>query len=348
LKKKKSTTYFKHKKGIKKKMPRFPRVYLEGALYYITTKADYQLNLFRDDSDKNRYLFFIFEYRNQYKFKLYALTLTPTESHLLIEPSQEYTVSQIMHDVNANYTKYYNKKYEKKGHLFEERFKAVLIEKQAYLLEMTRFIHRIILKENPGLQLKDYRWSSYPSYLKIEQDKTVAANVDADEVLDLFSGAENKQLAYTEFVEKANRGELEDFENKMYRASVVGSEKFVEKIKEISKAAAEAGQEQPEYLEELTLEKRKRHRAVYVLVACVVIFLGIGIFLLKGNANLKREIKEVSLEKDEMFTRDLISKKQEISRELEEKYRADMVSYKAAAMRLQEMQKKDAQKEGKL
>jgi len=330
-------------------MPRLPRVNLEGALYYITTKADYKLNLFRDDSDKNRYLFFIFEYKGLYNFKLYSLALTSNESHLLIEPSQQFTVSQIMHDVNANYTKYYNKKYEKKGHLFEERFKAVLIEKQGYLLEMTRFVHRIVLKDNPLTQLKDYRWSSYLSYIKTEQDKNISANIDCEEVLNLFSlPLENRPATYQEFVEKASRLDLEAFENKMYKASVVGSEKFVERIKEISKAAAEAGQEQPDGSAELFLEKRKRNRAVYILVVSILVFLGVGSFLLLGNANLKREIKEVALEKDEMFAKDVISTKKEISRELEEKYRADMVSYKATAMRLQEIEKKDRQKKEKL
>jgi putative transposase len=315
----------------------------------LKTKADYKLNLFRDDSDKNRYLFFIFEYKALHNFKLYSFVLTPQESHLLIEPSQQFTISQIMHDVNANYTKYYNKKYEKKGHLFEERFKAVLIEKQSHLLEMTRFLHRIVLKDNPALQLKDQRWSSYLSYVKAEQDKNICSNIDYEEVLNLLSSPlENKAGAYQEFVEKARQEDLEVFENKMYKTSVVGSEKFVERIKEISKVAAEAGQDQSEINAELFLEKRKTNRAVYVLVTFILVFLGVGSFLLKGNANLKREIKEVGLVKDEMFTRDLIATKQEVSRDLEEKYRADMVSYKVTAMRLQEIENKDRQKKEKL
>jgi len=326
-------------------MPRFPRVNLEGALYYITTKVDYKFNLFRDDSDKNRYLFFIFEYKNTHNFKLYSLALTSNESHLLIEPSQQFTVSQIMHDVNANYTKYYNKKYEKKGHLFEERFKAILVEKQSYLLEMTRFVHRIVLKNNTLLQLKDYRWSSYLSYIKAEQDKNIYSNIDCEEVLNLLSpDSENKPAAYQEFVEKASRQDLETFENKLYRSPVVGSEKFVERIKEISKAVAEAGQEQLEASEDLFLEKRKRNRAIYTLAVFVLVFLVVGSFLLKGNANLKREIKQVAIEKDEIFTKNLIASQKEISQDLEEKYRADMISYKAAALRLQQVEKKERQK----
>jgi len=328
-------------------MPRFPRVNLEGALYYITTKADYKLNLFRDDSDKNRYLSFLFEYKNLYNFKLFSLVLTPTESHLLIEPSQQFTVSQIMHDVNANYTKYYNKKYEKKGHLFEERFKAVLIEKKGLLLEITRFVHRIVLKENILTQLKDYKWSSYSSYLKTESDKNILSNIDCDEVLNLLSSAENRSASYQQFVEKSSRQEIESFENKMYRASVEGSEDFVEKIKEISKAAAEAGQEQPDENTEASLEKAKKNRMVLAGLILLV-FFGTSAFFIIGNANLKREIKEAALEKDEIFVKDLIATKQEVSKDLEEKYRADMVSYKVTAMRLQELEKKDRQKEEKL
>jgi len=73
-------------------MPRFPRVYFEGALYYITTKADYELDLFRDDGDRMRYISFILEYKKLYNFKFYSFVLTSKESHLVIEPSQKFTI----------------------------------------------------------------------------------------------------------------------------------------------------------------------------------------------------------------------------------------------------------------
>ncbi|MFA4988493.1 MAG: transposase [Candidatus Omnitrophota bacterium] len=329
-------------------MPRFPRVNLEGALYYITTKADYKLNLFRDEGDNTRYISFLAEYKQSYNFKLYAFVLTSKESHLLIEPSQQYTVSQIMHDVNANYTKYYNKKYEKKGHLFEERFKAVLIEKNGYLLKMTRFIHRIPLKAGSS-PLCDYRWSSYLSYIGREEDKNISANTDYTDVLNSFPvSGDNRMEAYRSFTENPDKKELLEFESKMHRASVVGSEEFMDRIKQIlDNPPPEADDLLAEAEAWRGAARKKMSVMALVLAAFILIFLGVNSSLWKGNAKLKREIKEVNLEKDEIFARDLIDSKKQISRELEEKYRADMVSYKAAAIRLQELENKERKEQDK-
>jgi len=316
-------------------MSRFPRVHFEGALYYITTKADYKLNLFRDDSDRSYYLSLIFDYKSQYNYKLYSLALISNESHLLIEPSSQFTISQIMHDINANYTKYYNKKYERKGHLFEERFKAILIEKEKYLFDITRHIHCVPLKENPAMELKDYKWSSYPCYIKTEQNKDVCLNVDIGEVLSLFSGGPE---AYRNYVDKAFKEDVDAFEDKLYRTPVVGTEEFVEKVKEISKAAAA----------EPVREKRISKSLISVFAVFIVLFLGVNVFLLKNNAKLKHAIDRISLIKDEEFTKDLIVTKQKLNRDLEEKYRADMVSYKVMAARLKEMEESKKEKGEKL
>jgi REP element-mobilizing transposase RayT len=324
-------------------MARFPRVHFEGALYYIMTKADYKLNLFRDDSDRSYYLSLVFDYKSQYSYKLYSLALISNESHLLIEPSSGFTISQIMHDINANYTKYYNKKYERKGHLFEERFKAILIEKESYLSDITRYIHRIALKENPVAQLVDCKWSSYPCYVKAEQDKNICLNMDTGEVLDLFS---NRPEIYKDYVEKALMEDMKAFEDKLYRTPVVGTKEFVERIKEISKSAmvVEVKQDKAGFLP----EKRTANKLVSVFVVLIILFLGVNGFLLKNNAKLKRAINEINLTKDESFTKDLIATKQKLNRDLEEKYRADMVSYKVMAMRLKEIEKNKNEKGKKL
>ena len=210
-------------------MPRFPRVYFKEALYYILTKGEYNTSLFTEDSDLSQYLALISEYKKQYKFKLYAIALIPGQTHMLIEPALNTTISEIMHDINANYTKYYNKKYERKGHLFEERFNAILVEKETSLLEMTRYIHR----------LEGCKWNSYSSYAKTgSASGNIQIEIDSEEILKSFSqDIEAGYGLYCGFVENAKREDLENFNKKLYRTSIVGTKEFVEKIKQISKTA---------------------------------------------------------------------------------------------------------------
>ena len=317
-------------------MPRFPRINFEGALYYVATKADHKLNLFRDDSDKSYYISLISDYKSQYKFKLYTLALISNETHLLIKPSSDFTISQIMHDINANYTKYYNKKYERKGHLFKERFKAIFIEKAQYLLEMTRYIHRIVLKENPIVELKDYKWSSYLCYINLQQDTTICPNVEYDEVLSLFSETSgNRPGLYQDFVEKAGKDELGNFSKRLYRTSVVGTKEFVKKIKQLSITA----QKEPPASQAVIIPgKRIIKRWIPVFASLVVVFLGINLFLLKSNEDLKKAIKEVSIKGELEYTERLRTAKENLKKDLEEKHRADLVSYKVMARNLEKLQ----------
>lgn len=319
-------------------MPRFPRIHFEGALYYILTKSEYRLNLFKDDSDKSYYLSLINDYKKQYNFKLYSIALISIETHLLIAPSTDFTISQIMHDVNANYTKYYNKKYERKGHLFKERFKAVLIEKEQYLLEMTRYIHRIVLKEDPMVQLKDYKWSSYPCYIKAEnQNQDICTNVEYDEVLRIFSQLRSRPGLdpYKECVEEASKEDLEIFKKKLYRTSVVGTKEFMKKVKELSMAAQRDAQ-----VDQTVIIPGKRiiKRWIPVFASLIVFFIGINLFLLKSNEDLKKAIKEASIKDESQYTERLSTAKENLKKDLEEKHRADLVSYRVMASRLEKLQ----------
>ncbi len=135
-------------------MPRLPRIHLEKAIYYVTSKGTHNEIVFREEADYRMYLELLAKYKNQHKFKLYSYSLLPDRLHLLIETSEGASISEIMHDLNSLYTKYYNGRYVRRGHLFEARFKSVLVEKLNYLLPMTRHIHHTPLShlsktENP-------------------------------------------------------------------------------------------------------------------------------------------------------------------------------------------------------
>ncbi|MFA6357512.1 MAG: transposase [Candidatus Omnitrophota bacterium] len=342
-------------------MPRLPRIYLEGALYYVVAEAGQNIGLFKDNADYSTYLALVNKYKSQYQFKLFSFVLMSNQVNMLIETLPDTTFSQIMHDINSAYTKYFNGRYERSGHLFKERFRAILIEKENYLSGVTRFMHLLPVDTHLVKQPGDYHWSSYQAYLSnltsnCATDKLIMSigpeqmGMDIKEVLDNFSKELDKaRLMYQEFVEKAEKKEIDLYKNKLYRASVVGTAAFIEKVIQISKTASTDVEEtQADEGIAPVPKKNRTNQLVYVLVVFILIFLGINSFLLKGNVNLKKEIKEVALEKDELFTKDLLATKQELSRELEEKYRADMVSYKVTAMRLQEMNKRVKEKGEKL
>ena len=142
-------------------MGRLPRVYVENALYYVTSKGGHGQDTFIDEADYREYINLIDRYKKQYGFKLYSYALLPTHLHLLIELNESVNISSIMHDINSLYTKMFNGKYKRKRHLFQSRFKAVIAEKTANLLPLTRHIHRNSSRIGISDDPKDYPFSSH-------------------------------------------------------------------------------------------------------------------------------------------------------------------------------------------
>ncbi len=122
-------------------MIKIPKIHIEGALYYVTTRGDNNEDIFKEPEDYKTYLGLLRKYKEQYGFKLFSFMLAPNHLHLLFELKMGITISDIMHDLNGNYTKYFNSKYERKGHLFQERSKMVLAEKDKYLLPIIAYMH---------------------------------------------------------------------------------------------------------------------------------------------------------------------------------------------------------------
>ena len=210
-------------------MPRWPRVYLPDALYYVTVMGIYEQEIFKEAEDYKMLLDMVKKYKEEYGFKLYAYALLPNHFHLLLELSgrqkDEKGISAIMHDLNSSYTKYFNGKYARKGHLFKERFRATLVEKQPFLIKVAAYIHLNPQRLNLVSDAKDYPYTSYHFYLEKEIPIDGLINAERNEILGLSGGS-----SYEEAVNGLIKDLDLNFRNCLKRG-ILGSKEFEEKVR---------------------------------------------------------------------------------------------------------------------
>jgi putative transposase len=207
-------------------MARKPRIHFPGALYHVIARGNRRERIFRDEKDYQLYLNLLREYKDRYGFYLYAYTLIPNHVHLLIEVGQ-YPLSRLMQNLQFRYTRNFNIKYKNYGHLFQGRYKAILCEKDSYLLELSAYIHLNALRAGLVEDPIKYRWSSYRSYVRENKDDLV----ERDFLFAQFS--QNKKVAmrqYERFVKgRMGQGHREDF-YELKEQRFLGEEEFVENV----------------------------------------------------------------------------------------------------------------------
>lgn len=273
-------------------MPRVPRIYLEGALYYVTSKAIHGQNLFVDKEDYAMYQELLKKNKNQHGFKLYAFCLLPGHVHFLAETKPQTSLSDIMHNITSSYTKYYNKKYGRQGHLFRGRFRATLIEKEPYLLKLIRYIH--LNPKQLGLvsDAKEYSYSSYLYYtyytINPEQaqvfsqgrvewvDSKLDLRAEINEVIGFLSG-----VSYEDYMAHASVDEGNRLAKELHRSHFLGSEEFGTRIRE---KLEEAGVRPP--------ESQGPNRRVAVIVVSGVIAAALSGSLILSAMSRGRKIEK--------------------------------------------------------
>jgi putative transposase len=115
-------------------MPRKPRVHFPGALYHVIVRGNKGQKVFRREAEFNLYLRLLGEYKETFGFVIFAYTLMPTHVHLPVEAKGK-PLSGLMQRLQFRYTRNYNIRYKTWGHLFQGRYKAILCEKDSYLVE---------------------------------------------------------------------------------------------------------------------------------------------------------------------------------------------------------------------
>jgi putative transposase len=145
-------------------MARKPRVHFSGALCHVIARGNQRQDIFLDDTDLQTYLTYLSENKLKFSLHLYAYALMKNHLHLLLEVN-EVALSQAMQILQFRYTRYFNKRYKKVGHLFQGRYKAILCDKDRYLLELVRYIHLNPVRAGVVESPENYPWTGHLEYL---------------------------------------------------------------------------------------------------------------------------------------------------------------------------------------
>ena len=146
-------------------MPRLPRVHLQDVAYYVSLEGPQNELIFKDAADYKKYGELLAKFKDEFQFKLFAYALLPMRLELLVETTEEHPISQIMQKITPSYTKYYNNRYQRKGHLFQKRFRSVILEKDTYLLALTRFVHLAPSRARVEENMIELAQTSYGAYV---------------------------------------------------------------------------------------------------------------------------------------------------------------------------------------
>lgn len=216
-------------------MPRMPRIHVLNALYFITSFGDVDRKLFLDDRDYKAYLQLLVEYTESYGIKLIAYILLKDRVQMCVEPKrQDGTVSMLMHDVTSRYTKYYNRRYERNGHLFQSRFRSAIVEKTPNeLLNLTAWIHLSQRIYDAEVEWSNYPFSSVAQYMgDSASGNVIKAEVQNEVYQSIDLNARSEQ--YGSFLRKLTLQNLQVFERR-FAKRVVGSASFISRVRSLSK-----------------------------------------------------------------------------------------------------------------
>lgn len=218
-------------------MARPLRIQYPGAVYHVTCRGNERKEIFRDDRDREAFLNILFRSVNIYNIKIYGYILMDNHFHFLLETPLG-NLGEVMRHFNITYTSYFNRRHKRVGHLYQGRYKSIVVDKGEYLSVLSRYIHLnpIRTKQMRGKTVKekigylmDYKWSTLRGYIhKGKRDE----GIEYETVLSEYGGDnDNGRGAYTRRIQVDIADGLE-VKDKVIGQSILGGEKFIKWIKE--------------------------------------------------------------------------------------------------------------------
>jgi REP element-mobilizing transposase RayT len=177
-------------------MARALRIEFPGAFYHITSRGNEKKDIFRSRKDRERFLFYIESVAERYDAVVHTYCLMTNHYHLLLETPRG-NLSEIMQYVNGAYTTYFNVKRKRSGHLFQGRFKSIVVDADEYAMELSRYIHLNPVRAGIVGKPEDHEWSSYRAYI----GNSVAPDWLKSELILSGFGGKSREKNYRAFVE---------------------------------------------------------------------------------------------------------------------------------------------------
>ena len=204
-------------------MARRPRLFAPGLLYHVIVRGNQRRKTFYDERDYRVYLGRLARYRQRYGYIIHAYCLMPNHVHLLVESGRS-PLGKFMQGLQQSYSQYFNLRHRKVGHVFQGRYQAIVCQKEAYLLELLRYIHLNPLRAGLSKDPKGYPYTGHQAYLQGKPTEII----DPRKILTMVGGP----AGYRNFIRDGIRGGHQEQYYELQDQRFLGTESFGEKLQE--------------------------------------------------------------------------------------------------------------------
>lgn len=151
-------------------MTRPTRLIIDNSVHHVMTRGNQKQKTFLEQEDYQKYVEILTHYRNKFWFKLFGYCLMPNHVHLIMKIKKGTDLQKIIQGLNQTYTIWFNQKYNKVGHLWQGRYKSLLIQNNNYLIDCIAYIEFNPIRAGLSKTALSYLWSSYKNRLQGGQD----------------------------------------------------------------------------------------------------------------------------------------------------------------------------------
>jgi len=292
-------------------MARKPRLHYIGAVYHVMVRGNGGQNIFTDDEDRCRFYLLLQEGVEKFGHRIHAFCLMNNHVHLAIQVGEK-SLSRIMQHLCFRYTQWVNSRQKRVGHLFQGRYKAIVVDADVYLTELVRYIH---LNPERAKLVKDpekYCWSGHRAYMGQE----TLPWLTTEWVLSQFGRRlKTARARYGEFVHIGRKeGHRQEFHEGTSGGRILGDDSFVERAYEKSELREEKSETLDEIIErvgkeyglteaEMSARGRQRHPAEARGMIAYLVREATGLSMTELARRMKRDVSTLSLAADKIMRR---------------------------------------------